>query len=513
MVQFMPLPALAFPQNAMINFAPMNQSLQFMAQNNLARAQFGLAENADQRAQEMHPLQMDYTRAQTAGLVGQEGRAQRREPYDLRYVTAQTNQANAGANASMTQAELARRADARTAELHPYQMIQQYNAAIRPADQNDLIYGILGIQPPNQTPSPQPPWPAAAGPRPAPQPIAQPQAGPSVQGGITFNPNSPTWQAQGPQAQTQMAPQQAAGATPWGASPQAAAVAAGLATGRIPQPAATMILRGPEWAGQPEAVINQAHTQANAAATAAQTHQATVANVDRLLQIAPQAYVGANAQTRTNIANVLQSLGVPSGFILQNQNLSATQLLQQGLAQFIGTEAEKYKPISNSDIAFIQSTVANPNMTRESLMEALRVARVVAQRHAAYEEARAQLYLRSPNAPALLPQLAARIIDAFPSPVMGQPQGQPQGQQPAPSGGPQASGPQAATQAGPPPSRSGGTSRWTDMTAGGQAAAIAALRNDPSLRGEFAQRYGRDVLREVLRALGTQGAANTIGGY
>jgi len=519
MVQFLPMPAIAYPQNAMINFAPMNQSLQFMAQNNMDRARFGLQQNADLRAQEMHPLSMDYQRAQTAGLVGQESRAQERQPYELRHLTAQTNQTNANTGLIGAQTVNVRDANRRTNELHPYQMIQQYNAAIRPADQNDLIYGILGMQPPNQIPSPQPPWPAGAGPRPAAPAPAAPQAGfPSVQGGVSVNPNNPTWQSQGmpqPQAPAAQPPQQTG--SMWGTNPQAAAVAAGLATGRINRDAATMIIRGPEWASQPEAVINQAHTQATAAAAAAQTHQSTIANVDRLLQIAPQAYVGATAATRTSIANVLQSLGVPPGFMLQNQSLSATQLLQQGLAQFIGTEAEKYKPISNSDITFIQSTVANPNMTRESLMNALGVARIMAQRHAAYEAARAELFLRTPNAPAMLPQLAARIIEAFPSPVMG-------GGQPAPAPAPQtnpqgaaapqpAGGAQEATQAGPAPSRSGGTARWTDLTAGGQAAAIAALRDDPSLRAEFAQRYGRDVLREVLRALGTQGTANTMGGY
>lgn len=516
MVQFLPMPAIAYPQNAMINFQPMNQALQFYANNQLERGRFGLQQNADARAEQMHPLAMDYQRAQTAGLVGQEGRAVRREPYDLRYVTAQTNQANAGAGLTNTQAALARDANRRTNELHPYQLIQQYNAAIRPADQNDLIYGILGMQPPNQIPSPQPPWPAGVGPRPAaPAPAAAPQSGfPATQGGISFDPNSPTWQAQGP-AQPQPAaspqpPQQTGNA--WGGNPQAAAVAAGVATGRLNRDAATMLLRGPAWAGQPDAVVNQAHTQAIAAATAAQTHQATISNVDRLMQIAPQAYVGANAQTRANVANVLQSLGVPSGWLLQNQSLPATQLLAQGLAQFIGTEAEKYKPISNSDITFIQSTLANPNMTREALMQALAVSRIVAQRHAAYEEGRAELFLSTPQAPALLPQLAAAVSRRFPSPVAGGGQGQPQ-PQPQAQGQPQADG-QPDAPAQPAPSRSGGTARWQSLTAQGQAQIIAALRSDPSLRAEIANRYGRDVLREILRAIGPPaGGPQTMSGY
>lgn len=520
MVQFLPQTQIAFPQNAMFNFQPLNQALQFYAQNQLDRGRFGLQQNQDMREQEMHPLRMDRERATTAGLWGQEGRAQRREPYDLRYVTAQTNQANAGAGLSSTQAAIARDANRRTNELHPYQLIQQYNAAIRPADQNDLIYGILGMQPPQPaTPSPQPPWPAGVGPRPAaPAPAAAPQAGgPSAQGGVSFDPNSPTWQPQGqaqPQAPAPAAqPPQQTGSM-WGGNPQAAAVAAGLATGRLNRDAATMILRGPAWAGQPDSVVNQAHTQAIAAATAAQTHQATISNVDRLVQIAPQAYVGANAQTRGAVANVLQSLGVPSGWLIQNQSLPATQLLAQGLAQFIGTEAEKYKPISNSDITFIQSTLANPNMTREALMQALAVSRVVAQRHAAYEAGRAELFLSTPQAPALLPQLAASIIQRYPSPVAGGGAGQPQA-----VGGPQqaqapAAGQPPTTQAEPAASQAGGTDRWRGLTAQGQAQIIAALRNDPSLRGEIASRYGRDVLREILRAIGTPaGGPQTMSGF
>ena len=517
-IPFLPMPAIAYPQNAMINFEPLTQAIRWRGQHQLDRDRFGLQQNADMRAQEMHPLSMDYQRAQTAGLVGTEGRAQERQPYELRHLTAQTNQTNANTGLIGAQTTTARDANRRTNELHPYQMIQQYNAAIRPADQNDLIYGMLGVQPPQQIPSPQPPWPAGVGPRPAPPaPASAQQAGPSVQGGLSFNPNSATWQPQGPaqpHAPMQAAQPQAVGATPWNANPQAAAVAAGLATGRIPQPAATMILRGPAWAGQPDSVVNQAHTQAIAAATAAQTHQATIANVDRLVQIAPQAYVGANATTRANAANILQSLGVPSGWLIQNQNLPMTQLLAQGLAQFIGTEAEKYKPISNSDITFIQSTLANPNMTRDALMQALAVSRVVAQRHAAYEQGRAELFLSTPNAPALLPQLSAAIIQRYPSPVAGG--GSAQGLAPPQQAGPgqQAGGGQPGAPAQPAPSRSGGTDRWRALTAQGQAQIIAALRNDPSLRGEIGNRYGRDVLREILRAVGTPaGAPQTMGGY
>lgn len=109
MVQFLPMPAIAYPQNAMINFQPMNQSLQFMAQNNMDRARFGLQQNADLRAQEMHPLAMDQTRAQTNlanahgdYYTGQNLRANEMQPEEIRHRRAQTRLL--GAQAGMTNA-------------------------------------------------------------------------------------------------------------------------------------------------------------------------------------------------------------------------------------------------------------------------------------------------------------------------------------------------------------------------------------------------------------------------
>ena len=111
MVQFLPMPAIAYPQNAMINFQPMNQALQFYANNQIERGRFGLQQNADLREQEMHPLRMDRERATTAGLVGAEGRAVRREPYELRHLTAQTGLVGAQTAAS-------RGAERRANDLH-----------------------------------------------------------------------------------------------------------------------------------------------------------------------------------------------------------------------------------------------------------------------------------------------------------------------------------------------------------------------------------------------------------
>lgn len=144
-IQFLPLPAISFPQNAMINFAPMNQALQFSAQNALDRARFGLQENQDIRAQEMHPLQMAYQQAQTAGLTGQEARAQERQPYDLRQLTAQTGLLGAQTAASRGQ-------EARAAELHvPALQLSQTNAANATDQRQQQMDALLAMAPDEAT--------------------------------------------------------------------------------------------------------------------------------------------------------------------------------------------------------------------------------------------------------------------------------------------------------------------------------------------------------------------------
>ena len=71
-IQFLPMPAIAYPQNAMINFQPMNQALQFYANNQLERGRFGLQQNADTTAARVGAAQrrMIAVRRITRGLRG-----------------------------------------------------------------------------------------------------------------------------------------------------------------------------------------------------------------------------------------------------------------------------------------------------------------------------------------------------------------------------------------------------------------------------------------------------------
>lgn len=143
-IQFLPLPAIAYPQNAMINFQPMNQALQFYANNQLERGRFGLQQNADVREQEMHPLRMNRENATTAGLLGTERRAETRFPEDMRHLRAQTGLLGAQTGLTGFQAAAARDANSRANQLHePALATANVNAAGVRLDQDQRIAALL----------------------------------------------------------------------------------------------------------------------------------------------------------------------------------------------------------------------------------------------------------------------------------------------------------------------------------------------------------------------------------
>lgn len=535
MVQFIPLQGFQYPQNAMINFAPMNQSLQFLAQNNLARAQFGLAENADQRAQEMHPLSMDYQRAQTQGLVGTEGRAQERQPYELRHLTAQTGLTRAQTGLTSTQADLARRHDARTAELHPYEAYQRWYAAAQPGIQAAALGPLLtpGMQPPTL---PMPPLPQSArgqGPTGfsgggALAPPPQPAAAPSSNGGLSFNPNGGAWQAVGqPQAPQPAAPaaqppqQQSGGTLPNGMTREQYARAL-LEAGMISQDRYRQLTRD-GYLGLPDGAVTAGINHGNTAGQAALTATQQVTHLQGLLPLVDQAYVGALSGSREQAANLLASLGYDPAPLLQNQSLTATALLRQGLSSLPLPVLADLRPASNTDLQFAQSV--SPNMTNnpEALRAGLRALIRVRQREAMFQTLLAQEFRRDPQPDRQA--ILARVLQAIPNaPVL--PDGQldlGQGGQrrpnPAAGSGPilgipnnqwQAIGSQINQQdqvaqgidAGTiQPSTSGGTANWRGIDATAQQTAMWRLIQNPTaqMRNDFARAFGPDVLREVLR--------------
>lgn len=540
-IQFLPMPAIAYPQNAMVNFQPLTQAIQWRGQHQLDRDRFGLQQNADLRAQEMHPLSMDYQRAQTAGLVGQEGRAQERQPYDLRHLTAQTNQANAGAGLSSTQAQLARLRDARDAENHQYEAYRRWYEAAQPGIAANALAPLMtpGMQPPTlpmpplpasargqapagyAAPMGQPPAPAAARPSPAPvmsNPPGISVAPPQAPQGMPAPPAQP--------AAAPAAPSQQPGTLPNGMTREQYARAL-LEAGIISQDRYRQLTRD-GYLGLPDGAVTAGVTNANTAGQAAMTAQGQVTNLQGLLPLVDQAYVGALSGSREAAANLLQSLGYDPSGLLQNQSLTATTLLRQGLSQLPLPVLADLRPASNTDLQFAQSV--SPNMTNSpaALQAGLRALIRVRQREALFQTLLSQELQRTPfpNRQAIL----ARVLEAIPAaPVLPDGnldlgQGGQRGRRPTPvnSAGNALPGlisdqhAQAINQglqrqadaataidngATLQPSTSGGTPSWRSMDAQGQVAAIQMLFSDfsPMRRRQFAQQFGNDVLAEALR--------------
>lgn len=364
--------------------------------------------------------------------------------------------------------------NARSAEEHRYKVTGLYNASVAPLDTS--LYTAMGLPPP--APSPLriiPPRPSFAGPAPTPVPssaplspeLRPPIAGagptppavspshviprfdertptPAVYPTPTGVPGVTTAAAPAPSPVAPPAPvaSPAAPANPWASDPRKAAAAMLEATGRAPKGMGAAIAAGPAWYGVPEPIRVKAWEGAQTAAASSATHQGTVSTIERLMKMAPDAYVGANAEARAGAAAILSSLGVNGEWLINNRSLPATQLLQQGLSQFIGTEAEKFKPISNSDISFIARTLPNAGQDRTALLNALEAMKKVALRQALYEAGRADLLQRGPS-PDLV-GLAARVREMVPDhvydPTLG---GRPGGPNDAAAGGTGAAGPVA----------------------------------------------------------------------
>lgn len=206
-----------------------------------------------------------------------------------------------------------------------------------------------------------------------------------------------------------------------------------MATGRITPEAARGLIRGPAFAGMPDAVHTEHFKMVHAANDAAAAAEGMVGSIDQLKALAPQAFIGANAETRTALAAQLASFGVSHEWLIKNQSLPATQLIQQGLSQFIGAEAAKYKPISNSDITFIRSTLPNVSQDPTAMMNALEAMRKTALRQQLYETTRAQMMQTNPYPD--LASLRMRIKELVPDHVFDPTLGKPPPATPGTAGG------------------------------------------------------------------------------
>lgn len=377
--------------------------------------------------------------------------------------------------------EASRAGVARADSAHAWDVAARIEALKKPSD-TDAILGAMGVPITPRTPPAMPPLPAwamptkpDAAPPPAgtgtplssiiPRPVT-PVATPTDVRGTYLGlgtPAVPTAPAMPPVAGpvlgspgttlsmpgvAPIAPAPGMASPP--ASPSAwsgpAGAAMGLmATGRITPEAARGLIRGPAFAGLPDAVHTENFKMVHAAHEAAGAAEAMVGNVDQLKALAPQAFVGAGADVRAALAGHLSALGVSNDWLLARKSLPATQLLQQGLSQFIGSEAAKYKPISNSDITFIRSTLPNVSQDPVSMMNALEAMRKTALRQQLFETGRAQLMQTNPFPD--LATLRARIKEVVPDHVFDPTLGAPAGR--ATPGGAAA----PAASAAPPPGR------------------------------------------------------------
>lgn len=181
---------------------------------------------------------------------------------------------------------------------------------------------------------------------------------------------------------------------PW--SGRAGAIAALVASGRLKAEDGRMLMRGPAFAGMTDASMTEHDKRIHAANDAAGVHEAMIGNIEQLKNLMPQAFVGANAETRAAVASQLATLGISHEWLLKNQSLPATQLLQQGIRQFVAIDAPKYKPLSNNDVNFIQTTYPNLGNDPVALANGLQAMYNIALRQKLFETARAQLLERTP---------------------------------------------------------------------------------------------------------------------
>lgn len=314
-------------------------------------------------------------------------------------------------------------ADARSAELHKYQVAQLYNTLQKPDDTATMMqmFGLPAPAPSARIVPPRPPW---AGPTPAAVPTpavspAAPSAAPiptmtpsmTVGGTPSFpglsvatppvatpSPTPTTLPAPvAPPAPAPTMPTPAASSNPWAADPAKAALAFGVATGRISDKAGAMIASGPNWIGVPDSIRVKAWEESHKANVAANTHLETMATLDKMQELLPEAYVGAGANIRTTLAAHLSALGADPKWLIDRKSLPATQLLQQYAENFIGTIADKFKPISNSDIHIIRAMLPNIGQNPKALEASIGAMKRIAQRQALFEAAHARALQQSPN--------------------------------------------------------------------------------------------------------------------
>lgn len=112
--------------------------------------------------------------------------------------------------------------------------------------------------------------------------------------------------------------------------------------------------------------------------------------------LAPNAILGSGAEYE------LAARKIASRFGFTDPRIPATELLKSGLTQFVSAEAQKLKPVSASDIAFVERSIGGLSSDPASLPHILAAWETAAQRQKLFHDIEAESFVRD------IPELGSR---------------------------------------------------------------------------------------------------------
>ena len=224
-----------------------------------------------------------------------------------------------------------------------------------------------------------------------------------------------------------------------------------------------------------------------------------VGDIDSIMPLISRSITGPGADWKLGLHRLL----ISTGAIKADPKVAATEQLDQYLKTFVGSVAEKYKPISNSDIAWIQTTLPNITNTPETLETVLKVMRRAAERTAMAEGLLAQRLRANPAA--TMADVLPEVDKALPQLIRVAP-----GAGAAASPGP-ASPARAATGAAAPATAA---PAWGSLGRNEQIEALRLLASsdNEATRAQFAAVYGPAALTEAITYLDNWRMHNTMRG-
>lgn len=112
--------------------------------------------------------------------------------------------------------------------------------------------------------------------------------------------------------------------------------------------------------------------------------EATGQSIGRLGQLVDQAYTGTGADARAAAARLLGTVGAsPDSW---KNATTATEALRAGLGELVAKKAGPLKPLSNSDIAFVQRMVGDPSLSSDGVKHILGTLGQISKREALFNQ-------------------------------------------------------------------------------------------------------------------------------